>query len=92
MGSISQVAFLVGIPLNQEEGLMCCPQMDWTVIRPLRVQGLLQGATLPAPGEVPGMIRRLSEQDPECLALSSGLFDITEGRDVQTSHFLTLIG
>lgn len=66
MGSISQVAFLVGIPLSQEEGLMCYPQMDWTAIRPLHMLGLLQGATLPAPGEVPGMIRRLSEQDPEC--------------------------
>ena len=66
IGGILHVALLAGIPLRQEQRLMCYPQMDWTVSRPLHILGLLQDPIVTIPKEVPGETRRLSEQDPEC--------------------------
>lgn len=73
-----------------ETGLMCCWR-DWAVLGPL-----LCGTSLRAcrnwVGRSPWVDQKVLRAKLWTFAFSSGLFDITEGRDVQTGRFLPLTG
>lgn len=79
MGSILQVAWQAGVPLRMEQGLMHCPQVDWTVLWPILYAGPSSGSHSDSIGGMPGMTRRLSEQDPEYLLYLLGFLTSQRG-------------